>query len=866
MYEDQLHLLTADHSSVVVDRRPGSPWIDADRQDAPLQHQGWKIHVSASTRNAHDVLAAVVPVLLRHRCNFKAAADEDFLATLNSGGFGASQVGKFITVYPDSDDVAVEVGADLVAVTRGVSAPAVPSDRRLSPNASVYYRYGAFTGTWQQDRLGQVDNMVRTPEGRYIADARHPVYAQPDWVEDPFRAAGLWTKPPKPSMTIANRYVIAQALTDDRAVTTFLTIDTITGKRTVVKRRRLETGGPLSADVVIARAEREADIMRRCEHLGVFPSVGDVMLADDSCDLPMEHLDGASLSTLIADRFAEHGNFDGAELRRILRSLAEVMTRLHHDGVVYVDLKPDHVFVHEGAVRLIDVESALPADMEPMATFRTPGYASPDQMAEQRPVFADDVYAFGAVIYESLTSYPAHEAPNRHRLLDRPIEAMQPDAPADLVRLARECLDPDPAARPAGFAAIVRRLADAPLDTETVVSAPTATLHLSPAAVMAAVDAMVEEADETDTGALVWLDPDSDGPTRSDLGAGSAGVVLALADFANGWNTDRYDEAIERGAQWLCESTQIGPHQLAGLYVGDAGIGVAIMRGGVQVRNDSLVQSGLDRIRATIELPMQSPDLFNGVAGRLRAHLAAWRVTGADIDLHAARRCADHLLATSTPGSIDGGINWEYPEDHGSMSGKSLLGYAHGLAGIADALLELHDLDPRASTRDMVSRAVVELRGTVTWRNGEAHWPAEAGAESMEPYWCHGATGVATLFTRLRGSGWSHVDDMIDGAVRAAVQHTGAGASQCHGLAGTLELLLDQPEPTVDAQRFAALASAFLVTEPEIAGATPNSFGGWGLLTGRIGVLRAIARFERPECFDSMATLGSLRAPVAASC
>ena len=71
--------------------------------------------------------------LLQHaqRLADRRPADPDQLRELNLGLAGASQVGKFITVYPTMSDRRLrELAQELHAATEGLAGPGVLSDRR----------------------------------------------------------------------------------------------------------------------------------------------------------------------------------------------------------------------------------------------------------------------------------------------------------------------------------------------------------------------------------------------------------------------------------------------------------------------------------------------------------------------------------------------------------------------------------------------------------------------------------------------------------------------------------------------------------------------------------------------------------------
>ena len=86
--------------------------------------QGWKLHVPATVLTAGEVLGAVAPLLKSRGVLYKATATLDELDKLNSGvHYGYSQVGKFLTVYPRTDEEAVLLARGLDRLTRGMEAP-----------------------------------------------------------------------------------------------------------------------------------------------------------------------------------------------------------------------------------------------------------------------------------------------------------------------------------------------------------------------------------------------------------------------------------------------------------------------------------------------------------------------------------------------------------------------------------------------------------------------------------------------------------------------------------------------------------------------------------------------------------------------
>ena len=215
--------------------RTGSPlWISVRNAHADLPRQGWKLHISASILSAAEALDKSLPVLLDECTGFKVAASLNVLTDLNNGKGGLSQIGKFITVYPEDDTQAVRLATALHAATRGLRAPRIPSDRQLVPDSLVHYRYGGFQDRQIQTTLGEILPVLQTPSGELVPDRRdgHPC---PGWAFDPFRHAGIAIEAPPPSLLIEDRFLIISKLQQSPRGTVFLAVDTHQSRSCVLK-------------------------------------------------------------------------------------------------------------------------------------------------------------------------------------------------------------------------------------------------------------------------------------------------------------------------------------------------------------------------------------------------------------------------------------------------------------------------------------------------------------------------------------------------------------------------------------------------------------------------------------------------------
>jgi len=190
---------------------------------------------------------------------------------------------------------------------------------------------------------------------------------------------------------------------------------------------------------------------------------------DDVPWLALEFVEGQSLEQRL-----HAGPLPVEQAVRLTAQLASAVAYLHDCGVVHRDLKPANVLLRGGEALLTDFGLVLDADdfertrlTATGAFLGTPGYWSPEQAHgakhEQGP--HTDLYGLGAVLYACLVGRPPLVGDSladflRTQTFQR-VEAphvARPDVPRWLSALCLECLDPDPAGRPASAHALARRL------------------------------------------------------------------------------------------------------------------------------------------------------------------------------------------------------------------------------------------------------------------------------------------------------------------------------------------------------------------------------------------------------------------------
>lgn len=186
-------------------------------------------------------------------------------------------------------------------------------------------------------------------------------------------------------------------------------------------------------------------------------------------------------------QFADGGDagaLRGAGFRDILRALlpvAEALEYAHRQGVVHRDLKPANILRdRQGRLLLADFGAAAGGGTLPAM--------SPQQLDGAPPAASDDVYAFGALLWELLVGVPLfHPDVTPERIRAAVPEVPRTDLggeplPLPLRRLLGTLLEKSPELRPPGMGTVRDALEQILRDEEERAAAPDAAVVIEPRA------------------------------------------------------------------------------------------------------------------------------------------------------------------------------------------------------------------------------------------------------------------------------------------------------------------------------------------------------------------------------------------------
>lgn len=219
---------------------------------------------------------------------------------------------------------------------------------------------------------------------------------------------------------------------------------------------------------LVARFERELNILKKLKHPNIVPCYGGGKLGDQQF-LAMELVEGGSLAGMLKKR----GKLPWEEVISIGLQICGALEHAHEHGIIHRDLKPSNLLLtKEGKIKLADFGIARDNDATALtAAGRTVGtfaYMAPEQIRGEPEIsHKTDLYALGCVLYELLTGTPPFAGETAGELLFQHIEkkpvrvsTLVLDCPIWLDILLGQLLEKDPEKRPRDATAVSLALAE----------------------------------------------------------------------------------------------------------------------------------------------------------------------------------------------------------------------------------------------------------------------------------------------------------------------------------------------------------------------------------------------------------------------
>lgn len=757
---DFLH--TLDQTWRVQTRQAGLiEWIGVEKAHAQLPRQGWKLHVSVSAARAHEIIA-VAEELVSLGVSFKLPSTEDAIVRINGGDAGETQIGKVMTAYFAAEEQIAHSVERLCRLPLARTGPKVAGEYEVG-NAGLFLRYGVLsTREARPNARGAYVQDVCLDDGSVALDERGSIPRH-------------WPKPPIPARPSevpdfteteidGVKYVPILRLQKTARGGVYMGVRLPDAASVVIKTARRGVAGDLEGFDGTAKLANEYACMEALWRRGV-------------CARPCGFANG-EIAVLVSDDLGgeSYARLAPALQRAMLPKVRALVEALHAAGFVHRDLKAENlVRADDGEIYLTDFELSSAIGDTRLAGGGTWGHIPPEAVNAASP--ATDIYAFGALAAGIVLGCSPTALP---RESGRYVGLLRRTGETEMSKLVARATLASPRHRTLPSCAELTAALHAS-------ASPRHCSQLSSAqrrwALRAAFEAAAHSREfkvNVSRGNVAWRNAHyaSDFLCHG-LNLGAAGIILGLSVVSGATGQARaFERDIEEGLNWL-KGEEL--HGSPGLFVGEAGVALALALGAARLSRPDLAEQALVRLRRAVATCVEH-ELFFGAAGVLEAGILMDAVLQDGRAIEISSSLAGKLVRCAE--DRDGLLCWPFVE---RFEGRHdpLNGVAHGAAGIAVALSNWSKVSDDRSFRDLAQATMRSLYANARSADGRFLRRAGADISAADGEWCHGVAGYLWALIRCDMAD----DPAFDWAATRVLQAPVIGnATYCHGLAGRLEL------------------------------------------------------------------------------
>lgn len=628
--------------------------------------QGWLLHISVVVSQIEEALHKIIPILIKEQIPFKIIQNYMVCEDILAGHLGFSQIGKTITVYPETNSKASSIAAILVQATKEYKGPMIPTDLYLG--GSVYTRYGAFSPIKLTDIDGIDENYIYDTKGELIKDVYHIPFKLPLSVSYPFdNLQKINASTPDKNFNHIFKATSLLKLDPRGSVYKGLFLKHIFKiKKCVIKEGIKNMSSDPTGRDMTDRLNWQRELHPKLSPFLHVPEIFGQCENERASFLIMQYVAGISLyekAQQLNPKYETWLDIKGKITHRIidyLKAISNIVKTLHNLGYIHRDIQPvNFLIAGRNAIYIIDMEltySIRDDYPQPPFTLGTEGFMSPEQMIPLKPTTKEDIYGLGATLLVILTGITPS------RLYTKEFESLKNNisffiGDCNLATIISRCLSKDPSLRPeisvieSGLVSYQRQLQNhhgknknhTPLNINKLQETITG-----------AIAGLIEP--PIASSGNLWYSKNANAQQLGDirsrefskyigLGVGMSGILYTIARVnALGISvypcTSRYLNSWDYiWATTLSRLDEVSP----GLYSGLAGVAVALIEGirtGLAENNEQ----NRERIKQMFEFTPQTLNLADGISGQGIAILQCLDFLDRNVYLDRLKVIANNLL------------------------------------------------------------------------------------------------------------------------------------------------------------------------------------------------------------------------------
>lgn len=318
-----------------------------------IPYQGWKIHISATLDNYQIILDSVTTICLTNDTPFKFINSIEKLFFIFSKKTSQTEIGKFITIYPENDQTFLYLLDVLYQELKYESGIQIMTDQNYKQSQVIFYRYGLMNASVKNgQRPCLFDN-----NGVAYPDLPGAYYSCPEFVTEYF------PEKTNTSTILNERYDMKSILYQTGAGNIYIAIDITNSQKVIIKEARKYVYA--TRDITsIELLKNEAKIIKKLSG-SVTPNYIDDFYLEGNYYLVEEFIEGKTLNALKTDfnlllkRTPSEITTFNNKLQQIISKLFKSLEYIHNHGVIVDDISCSNIILtSENKVYFIDFETA----------------------------------------------------------------------------------------------------------------------------------------------------------------------------------------------------------------------------------------------------------------------------------------------------------------------------------------------------------------------------------------------------------------------------------------------------------------------------------------------------------------------------